>query len=99
MANSLAGTPGCGWPAWSRLCLFFFQAEDGIRDLTVTGVQTCALQISSTASSVTGWVAGRQPSSSGHSPGPSWDRKSVVEGTRVDLGGRRSLKKKIEQIG
>src|SRR2546430_12296457 len=28
------------------LCLFFFvQAEDGIRDLTVTGVQTCALPI------------------------------------------------------
>src|SRR5256886_9124486 len=26
---------------------FFFQAEDGIRDLTVTGVQTCALPISS----------------------------------------------------
>src|SRR5256886_12714431 len=24
---------------------FFFQAEDGIRDLTVTGVQTCALPI------------------------------------------------------
>src|SRR5256886_11931108 len=24
----------------------FFQAEDGIRDLTVTGVQTCALPIS-----------------------------------------------------
>src|SRR5256886_6928045 len=28
---------------------FFFQAEDGIRDLTVTGVQTCALPISSVA--------------------------------------------------
>src|SRR2546427_5848818 len=28
------------------LCFFFFQAEDGIRDLTVTGVQTCALPIS-----------------------------------------------------
>src|SRR5688572_33435956 len=28
--------------------MFFFQAEDGIRDLTVTGVQTCALPISST---------------------------------------------------
>src|SRR5688572_7464113 len=27
---------------------FFFQAEDGIRDLTVTGVQTCALPISTT---------------------------------------------------
>src|SRR2546430_4110025 len=26
--------------------IFFFQAEDGIRDLTVTGVQTCALPIS-----------------------------------------------------
>src|SRR6266852_8045963 len=25
---------------------FFFQAEDGIRDATVTGVQTCALPIS-----------------------------------------------------
>src|SRR2546430_3167639 len=29
---------------------FFFQAEDGIRDLTVTGVQTCALPISSSRS-------------------------------------------------
>src|SRR2546430_3008045 len=28
-----------------RVCFFFFQAEDGIRDLTVTGVQTCALPI------------------------------------------------------
>src|SRR5256886_11458444 len=26
--------------------VFVFQAEDGIRDLTVTGVQTCALPIS-----------------------------------------------------
>src|SRR5437868_12032436 len=26
--------------------LFFFQAEDGIRDRNVTGVQTCALPIS-----------------------------------------------------
>src|SRR5690625_7252461 len=27
------------------MCLFFFQAEDGIRDGHVTGVQTCALPI------------------------------------------------------
>src|SRR5438874_6553441 len=27
-------------------CFFFFQAEDGIRDLYVTGVQTCTLPIS-----------------------------------------------------
>src|SRR2546430_7306855 len=30
----------------SRVSGFFFQAEDGIRGLTVTGVQTCALPIS-----------------------------------------------------
>src|SRR5256885_6981050 len=28
-----------------HLCCFFFQAEDGIRDYKVTGVQTCALPI------------------------------------------------------
>src|SRR2546430_8487395 len=28
-----------------QVCTYFFQAEDGIRDLTVTGVQTCALPI------------------------------------------------------
>src|SRR5207253_8523206 len=31
------------------LTLFFFQAEDGIRDGHVTGVQTCALPISAAA--------------------------------------------------
>src|SRR2546421_1186515 len=30
---------------YSLLIFFFFQAEDGIRDLIVTGVQTCALPI------------------------------------------------------
>src|SRR2546430_8783281 len=34
-----AGSSACGCYG------FFFQAEDGIRDLTVTGVQTCALPI------------------------------------------------------
>ena len=34
------GGEGCG------LVFFFFQAEDGIRDYDVTGVQTCALPIS-----------------------------------------------------
>src|SRR5207245_5266358 len=32
--------------AYSYFFFFFFQAEDGIRDATVTGVQTCALPIS-----------------------------------------------------
>src|SRR5687768_4081470 len=31
---------------------FFFQAEDGIRDVAVTGVQTCALPISYQENSV-----------------------------------------------
>src|SRR5438128_8808088 len=33
------------WDSCSRFVFFFFQAEDGIRDATVTGVQTCALPI------------------------------------------------------
>src|SRR2546429_5805372 len=33
--------------------MFFFQAEDGIRDVAVTGVQTCALPI---------WIVGRMTS-------------------------------------
>src|SRR3712207_8645156 len=34
--------------------IFFFQAEDGIRDIGVTGVQTCALPISVHASTIEG---------------------------------------------
>src|SRR6266581_4380154 len=34
------------WVRFSDVCvIFFFQAEDGIRDGRVTGVQTCALPI------------------------------------------------------
>src|SRR2546422_3411909 len=33
-------------PSSSTGSFFFFQAEDGIRDVAVTGVQTCALPIS-----------------------------------------------------
>src|SRR5204862_1377492 len=36
---------GC-WYVLDHFFFFFFQAEDGIRDLYVTGVQTCALPIS-----------------------------------------------------
>src|SRR5256886_12164094 len=35
----------CNNRAAGQRFFFFFQAEDGIRDLTVTGVQTCALPI------------------------------------------------------
>src|SRR3989454_12833953 len=42
---------------------FFFQAEDGIRDYKVTGVQTCALPIwsSCVCSSPLGSVRSKQP--------------------------------------
>src|SRR5690606_40862079 len=51
----------------SRVCVtypffFFFQAEDGIRDFHVTGVQTCALPISTSLSSA-------EPSSAARSHG------------------------------
>src|SRR5207245_3497255 len=36
---------------------FFFQAEDGIRDATVTGVQTCALPIFASRAGVDPYVA------------------------------------------
>src|SRR2546422_5858655 len=37
---------------------FFFQAEDGIRDVAVTGVQTCALPISTSPRNVRGLAFG-----------------------------------------
>src|SRR2546430_5936031 len=60
--------------------IFFFQAEDGIRDLTVTGVQTCALPIFQYTNALErvpqrlGWCADRL----------RWRRRSARE--RADLG-------------
>src|SRR3712207_8877540 len=99
-----------------------FQAEDGIRDIGVTGVQTCALPISDAdtgahglgerrrvddgARTVHGEHRGQRLAAeadvdvrvvleeheaavAGH---VQQDRKRVVEGKRVDLGGRRIIK-------
>src|SRR5256885_12822624 len=49
----------------SACLFFFFQAEDGIRDYKVTGVQTCALPISSTCATENTRRAAR-PSPAGH---------------------------------
>src|SRR2546430_15834788 len=92
-----------------------------MRDLTVTGVQTCALPIYS-ASGPDGRAAARRrrrrhrtggrhrggvgPRRPARAPAtlvraggacPARDRKSVVEGKSVDLGGRRIIKKKINR--
>src|SRR5215813_3919707 len=55
---------------------FFFQAEDGIRDADVTGVQTCALPISSRpARARVGWRGGSRIASSTRSP-TAWAAKA-----------------------
>src|SRR5205085_3466987 len=45
VGEGLKAGRGGGGGSWVFGLFFFFQAEDGIRDLTVTGVQTCALPI------------------------------------------------------
>src|SRR6266498_291574 len=61
-------------------CFFFFQAEDGIRDADVTGVQTCALPIS---------VGGRDAGLEGDGEGRSGDAAERLRGrgALVDRGG------------
>src|SRR5690625_7975904 len=44
------------------MCFFFFQAEDGIRDGHVTGVQTCALPILAVVSGNSRRTGGYSPS-------------------------------------
>src|SRR5437867_6295560 len=90
---------------WSKF-FFFFQAEDGIRDRTVTGVQTCALPISEQRR-----LRGRKHECGRRARPEARDeeaavgqRDHVVEtalrseerrvGKSVDLGGRRIIKKK-----
>src|SRR2546427_11705715 len=77
---------------------FFFQAEDGIRDLTVTGVQTCALPICARSSGP------RRPLAPDRATllGPHLRHRFLAAarseerrvGKSVDLGGRRIIKKK-----
>src|SRR5438552_17174325 len=58
---------------------FFFQAEDGIRDDLVTGVQTCALPIS-------GRTETALPISCGRRGRPDWPRP---------IGSRRSEERRV----
>src|SRR5256885_16477369 len=104
--------------------MFFFQAEDGIRDYKVTGVQTCALPIFQLASGevrLKNLADGKELGSKQleeilellvsldkfanairrHGGGFGdylGDRKSVVEGKSVDIGGRRDIYKKKKMI-
>src|SRR3970282_2772596 len=81
------------------MCLFFFvQAEDGIRDRDVTGVQTCALPILAARSSASCPSISRWPSSEFGTSTPSRSEERR-EGKSVDLGGRRIIKKKNKKKG
>src|SRR3712207_5428048 len=56
------------------LCFFFFQAEDGIRDIGVTGVQTCALPIWTTMETLVAVEAKR------------WAAEDAFETAKTELG-------------
>src|SRR5438105_12398544 len=76
--------------AWTeRTVFFFFQAEDGIRDPLVTGVQTCALPI----------YAWRRHD--GHSFSRWADHAGHRQRVRRDSFSRRghSVRARVEQIG
>src|SRR5205809_1256020 len=58
-----------GWCSTAFSWCFLFQAEDGIRDVAVTGVQTCALPISNAIPSQLGAVP---------LPAPGWEGIAFV---------------------
>src|SRR5690348_17454378 len=64
---------------------FFFQAEDGIRDGRVTGVQTCALPIYSTAGNSALSIA-----SNPHRMCSGWAPKTSPAGSTLSIFVRRS---------
>src|SRR5437660_12910930 len=66
---------------------FFFQAEDGIRDGHVTGVQTCALPISALSPIQVGKAGGRGCRAN----------RALGPGVRepVAVGGRRSEERRV----
>src|SRR2546425_10103644 len=61
-----------------RSYFFFFQAEDGIRDKLVTGVQTCALPISNADYAAYLESTGAPPPAFWGKPGFSHPRQPVV---------------------
>src|SRR5256885_4696192 len=75
---------------------FFFQAEDGIRDYKVTGVQTCALPISGGS---TPGVLGRDQCllRIDHLPGASPAFDCHARGTRIVRPGARACVLRSEE--
>src|SRR2546426_3727391 len=65
---------------------FFFQAEDGIRDYKVTGVQTCALPISN------------RTISSSHSSRKTVLRFDVVRGSHCDFSSAKRSEEHTSEL-
>src|SRR5258707_1786187 len=82
---------------------FFFQAEDGIRDIGVTGVQTCALPISALP-----W-RGQRPERGGHarrwrlvddSDHEEWSpRRRARQGSADEPGRERDGRSEERRVG
>src|SRR5256885_4239238 len=79
----------------SMIVFFFFQAEDGIRDYKVTGVQTCALPIcphEAVTQAGRRPVAAAVPGAARQRPGPAGpDTRRVRGRPRPDHGQRAAL--------
>src|SRR3989304_3643102 len=88
----------CAWaspPGMIPDLLFcFFQAEDGIRDVRDWSSDVCSSDLSADPSWRGGVPMQMKTTSAWRTASGRSDRKSVVEGKSVDLGGRRIIKKK-----
>src|SRR2546430_11076670 len=78
-----SGVDADGEQVFYGACIvFFFQAEDGIRDLTVTGVQTCALPI---------WTS-RREADAGRREGRTRERPYLTKYGRDLLGAPQEVR-------
>src|SRR5438445_7722316 len=84
---------------------FFFQAEDGIRDIGVTGVKTCALPISRVSFGARTVGPGRAPSRPAGSPARDLRAQAhagngagSLERSRREIG-RASCRERVEITG
>src|SRR5699024_6701474 len=83
---------------YTSISFFFFQAEDGIRDRNVTGVQTCALPISTFAgisSSRDAWSSGARLAKIS----VTWSSRSASRSSAWCTGSRYSKTSRARSLG
>src|SRR5438046_8536866 len=82
--------------AWTVVSLFFFQAEDGIRAWSVTGVQTCALPISSHGGWRSAWAP--PPAQPGRQAMPRSEERRVGKECRSRRGRQLQKEKQLVSV-